>query len=244
MGTSSPKCSERLAWVRDGGLFREPRLAQAGIPHGFTSRPLGDMKHAAARRQAAGGDVLVLRQRHTTVVHAATAAWGATGRGTVPTGDGLVSAVPGLRIGVFVTDCQPLYLWDAKGLRAVGVFHAGWRGTADGMGLRAAEALSRLGVEPEDMAAAVGPHIGPCCYRVGAELAPRFRPGSLERRDGELFLELAAELKAQLVEAGVPADAVGVSADCTACGADDFYSYRRAKDSQSMLAFISVPWPA
>jgi len=175
------------------------------------------MKCPTARRQACGGDVLVLRQRHGTAIRRAALEDGVPGAQGAHDGDGWVSSVPGLRIGVFVTDCQPLYLWDDEGRRAAGVFHAGWRGTAAGIGVRAVEALASLGVPPIRMAAAVGPHIGPCCYRVGEELAPRFRPESLERRDGALYLELAAELEAQLVEAGVPRGNIALSGDCTCC---------------------------
>lgn len=191
------------------------------------------MKDPAAREKACPG-VRVQKQVHGVAVREAA---GRPSDGEPPSGDGWVVREDGPVAGVYVADCQPLFLWEA-GARVVGVFHSGWRGTADGMPGEAVRAMERIGARAERLSAAVGPHVGPCCYRVGPELRRRFRPGRLEERDGGLFLDLGSETRDQLIEAGVPAEEISVSKDCTACRAEDFFSFRRDKISRAMLAYI------
>ena len=89
-------------------------------------------------------------------------------------GDGLITATPGLLLGVQTADCLPIILVDPK-RHAVGVFHAGWRGTVKrivekGVG----EMRRRFGSSPRDLKAAIGPGIQGCCYEVGAEVREKF----------------------------------------------------------------------
>jgi len=89
-------------------------------------------------------------------------------------GDGLITATPGLLLGIQTADCLPVILVDAKRC-AVGVFHAGWRGTVKrivekGVG----EMRRRFGSRPRDLKAAIGPGIHSCCYQVGAEVREKF----------------------------------------------------------------------
>jgi polyphenol oxidase len=89
-------------------------------------------------------------------------------------GDGLITATPGLLLGIQTADCLPIILVDPK-RRAVGVFHAGWRGTVKrivekGVG----EMRRRFGSRPRDLEAAIGPGIQSCCYEVGGEVREKF----------------------------------------------------------------------
>ncbi|MFH1723210.1 MAG: polyphenol oxidase family protein [Elusimicrobiota bacterium] len=156
--------------------------------------------------------------------------------------DGIISVAPGPSVGVFVADCLPVLLWDDTG-RAVGAVHAGWRGLAAGVLQAAVDSFDGIGVAPGSLRAAVGPHIGPCCYRVGPELRPLFRTGSFSTgsfsESGGLRLDLGAEARSRLIEAGVSAGCVAVSEDCTACREEDFFSFRRDKIRRSMLALIA-----
>lgn len=187
------------------------------------------MRDPAARRAALGRDAAVMKQVHGTAVHVL--------RGPVPReGDGLVSDVPGSCIGVYVADCQPILMWDLRGM-AVGAIHAGWRSTAAGIARAAVEAMGRLGAAPDALAAAIGPHARACCYEVGPEVAERFHPESL--RGG--CLDLAAETCRQLAESGVRPENISVSDACTMCRPQDFFSYRREGRPDGMLAFIEVP---
>jgi YfiH family protein len=89
-------------------------------------------------------------------------------------GDGLITATPGLLLAIQTADCLPIILVDPK-RRAVGVFHAGWRGTVKrivekGVG----EMRLRFGSRARDLKAAIGPGIHGCCYEVGAEVREQF----------------------------------------------------------------------
>jgi YfiH family protein len=108
------------------------------------------------------------RQVHSDLIHQVTAA------DAHPTGDGLITDVPGLLLGVQTADCLPVLLVDTK-RRAVGAFHAGWRGTLKrtvekGVG----EMRRQFGSTPAHLRAAIGPGIHSCCYQVGEEVREKF----------------------------------------------------------------------
>lgn len=113
--------------------------------------------------------LVTLRQIHSDVIHFVDAK---------PehslAGDGLLTATPGLLLAIQTADCLPVVLVDGKH-RAVGVFHAGWRGTVQrivekGVG----EMHRRFGTDPGDIKAAIGPGIHGCCYEVGEEVRTKF----------------------------------------------------------------------
>jgi YfiH family protein len=89
-------------------------------------------------------------------------------------GDGLITATPGLLLGIQTADCLPIILVDPK-RRAVGVFHAGWRGTVKRIVEKGVGEMRRqFGTHPRDLKAAIGPGIQGCCYAVGAEVREKF----------------------------------------------------------------------
>ena len=227
------------SWVEKDGLLREPRL---GLRHGFTTRRSGSMKDESRRREAARllglPQPLTLKQVHGVTIHDAVE------KNAGLEGDGWLLSRPGVTVGVYAADCVPLYLWTEDG-KAAGVFHAGWRGTAKGMARAAVAAFrDRLGVPASRLSAATGPHIGACCYKVGPELEKNFSPSSISRRDGSLWLDLAAETRRQLIEAGLAPGKIGAPAPCTASNADDYFSFRRDKQDARMLALLSLErWP-
>ncbi len=90
-------------------------------------------------------------------------------------GDGLITDVPEVLIAVKTADCMPVIVVDSV-RRAIGVFHAGWRGTVQrivekGIG----EMRRQFGSDPNDILVAIGPGIGVCCYQVGDEVLEQFR---------------------------------------------------------------------
>jgi len=89
-------------------------------------------------------------------------------------GDGLITATPGLLLAIQTADCLPITLVDTKH-RAVGVFHAGWRGTVQRIVEKGVGEMFRcFGSRPRDLKAAIGPGIQGCCYEVGEEVRTRF----------------------------------------------------------------------
>ena len=90
-------------------------------------------------------------------------------------GDGMITATHGLLLGIQTADCLPVIVVDSK-RHAVGVFHAGWRGTMKrivekGVG----EMIRCFGSRPRDLKAAIGPGIQGCCYVVGDEVRTKFQ---------------------------------------------------------------------
>lgn len=197
------------------------------------------MKEAPQRDAAAAvlelPDPLLLKQVHGTIIHrAAHSANGLEGDGwTLGPGD------EGLCVAVYVADCMPLYLWTDDGKYA-GVFHAGWRGMAAGMPTKAVEALVERGAKASRLQAAFGPHIGVSAYKVGNELENSFPATSFARHGNDVFLNLDADARRQLVDAGIPPRMIGPAAPCTLSNPDAYHSFRRQKDGARMLAFLSL----
>ncbi|MGA7694583.1 MAG: peptidoglycan editing factor PgeF [Candidatus Sulfotelmatobacter sp.] len=89
-------------------------------------------------------------------------------------GDGLITATPGLLLGIQTADCLPIILVDPK-RRAVGVFHAGWRGTVKRIVEKGVGEMRRhFGSRARDLKAAIGPGVHGCCYEVGEEVRAQF----------------------------------------------------------------------
>jgi YfiH family protein len=136
-------------------------------------------------------------------------------------GDALVTALSGVPVSVRTADCYPILLADERN-HAVAAIHAGWRGTAARIVMRALEEMHRhYGTESADVYAAIGPGIGACCYEVGADVARQFGMEQAGR------IDLAAINRRLLLDAGVAADRIDVLAGCTKCDAHLFHSYRR-----------------
>jgi purine-nucleoside/S-methyl-5'-thioadenosine phosphorylase / adenosine deaminase len=115
--------------------------------------------------------VVTLRQIHSDLIHRITEI--PKNRVTLA-GDGLVTNVPGILLGILTADCLPVILVDPK-RRAVGVFHAGWRGTAKRIVEKGVGEMHRWFLsEPRDLKAAIGPGIRGCCYEVGPEVRSVF----------------------------------------------------------------------
>jgi YfiH family protein len=162
------------------------------------------------------------RQVHSPTVHRARP--GSRGE----PGDGLWSDEPGLPMLAFAADCLPVALARVDGTLALAVLHAGWRGLAEGVieaGVRA------IGGE---LAAAVGPAIGPCCYEVGPEVSALFDDDLTAA--GRLNLWEAAERA--LRRAGVGrVERVDL---CTRCHPKLFFSHRRSGRARGVQGVIGA----
>jgi len=89
-------------------------------------------------------------------------------------GDGLVTDTPELLLAVQTADCLPIILVDRK-RRAVGVFHAGWRGTVKRIAEKGVGEMRKyFKSDPRNLVAAVGPGVRGCCYEVGEEVRTKF----------------------------------------------------------------------
>lgn len=147
-----------------------------------------------------------------------------------PRCDVMITDTPGLALFMRFADCTPVLLVDPT-RRAVALAHAGWRGTLAGAAARAVQALGEtFGSRPEDLRAAIGPAIGPCCYAVGPAVLDPAR--ALYGDDPALIIpygqvthfNLWEANRRQLAAAGVCA--IEVAGVCTACHHDTYFSHR------------------
>jgi len=238
-----PKPSGDFEWVQEswGAALRCAPLARVA-PHCFSTRALrlegardDDQTSwdALARALGVGRESLVrMRQVHAAGIFEAAAGARPPARSDDwPEADIAISADASVALSVRAADCVPVLLADRRS-GAVAAVHAGWKGTAAGAVMAAVQALGwRCGSEPADIVAAVGPSIGPCCYEVGDELAPRFAVHPDAHRwfsdDAKPRLDLWRATRDQLERAGVPTRQIHVCELCTADHPELFYSYRR-----------------
>lgn len=103
-------------------------------------------------------------------------------------GDGLITKTPGVLLAILTADCLPIILVDPRHY-AVGVFHAGWRGTVKRIVEKGVGEMRRyFDSRPQELKAAIGPGIHGCCYEVGPEVRERFE--SQFAYGGKLFREI------------------------------------------------------
>jgi len=173
---------ERIPWLvhgfstRHGGSSRA--YGKASLNLGFTpndqraavTKNRGAFVAAVTRGSKRAWELTNLRQVHSDLIHCVSQA------SEHPlTGDGLITNTPGLLLAVLTADCLPVIVVDPKH-RAVGVFHAGWRGTVKrivekGVG----EMRKHFGSDPAQLRAAIGPGIRNCCYQVGPDVKDTFQ---------------------------------------------------------------------
>lgn len=206
-------------------MLKAPNLSRYGwLAHGF------------GRRDSVYPEpVTTLKQIHSGLVLEAVP----PGGDRFSEGDGLVTNARGMLVGVRTADCVPILIVDER-TRAVASVHAGWRGTAENIVAAAVrELIGRFGSKAEDLHAAVGPSIGPCCYEVGFDVARRFDTGEPERDTPEASrnIDLPGINERQLQNAGVTD--VWVARECTFCELAKYYSFRREKKHAGrMLSFV------
>lgn len=154
--------------------------------------------------------------------------------------DGVVSDVPGLYFLLTFADCVPL-LFSSPGRQVMGMAHAGWRGTALGIGPQVVRSLDQaFGIRPEEIAVGIGPSIGPCCYHVGSDVVSAFSDrGYAPVMTGAGTLDLWATNRTMLQEAGVPAGQIECLNLCTSCHRDTFFSHRADRGRTGRFALVA-----
>lgn len=221
----------------------------ADVPHGFLGRRggvsvgtvaglnvglgSGDDPAAVARNRRRAADAVLadaalvgLHQYHSAECVTVDAPWDDDHR---PRADALVTARPGILLGILTADCAPVLLADPEA-GVVGTAHAGWRGAHGGVIEAVVTAMEALGARRARIAAALGPCIGQNSYEVGDDFRAQFgadddrffAPG----RPGHWQFDLAGYAAARLAEAGI-GQVTRLDLD-TYPDAERFYSYRRS----------------
>jgi polyphenol oxidase len=208
--------------------------------------------------------LVALKQIHSDAIHIFR-----TAPRHACSGDASATNQAGLLLAVQTADCVPILLVDPK-QRAVAAIHAGWRGT---LGRITQKTVGRMQLEfaslPQDLLAAIGPSIGPCCYEVGADFVPKFTAQFAdaseyfdEAHSGEepnplqwlnmappghqpppkpVHLDLRKANRSQLLAAGLRTQNIFESNLCTGCRTDLFFSYRKGgTDSGRLLSVVGI----
>jgi YfiH family protein len=164
-------------------------------------------------------------------------------------GDAIVTADMGVYLSMRFADCAPILLHDPV-RRAVGLAHAGWRGTLKNVaGSTVKTMVSELGCSADNIMAVVGPAIGPCCYQVGEDVIRAaeavFPSGSVSgtgaslfnrRNGGRAYFDLWEANRQQLKAAGV--GRVAIAGLCTACHTDQFFSHRAERGKTGRFGVV------
>jgi len=246
---------ERYKWLRHGFSIRSNGTSRV---YGGSTLNLGWTKEddpaavAENRRQfvqAINGErgpsaLVTLRQIHSATVHRVKEEDGAlegklqTAEGkAVLEGDGLITDQPAVLLAVGTADCVPVLVVDIE-KRVVAAYHAGWRGTAAQIVEQGIATMrEEYGTRVEDLMAAIGPGIGPCCYTIGEEVrnafSQRFRYADclFHQRESRAYLNLWEANRQQLLHAGLTNRQIAVVAECSACTRDEngnlrYFSHR------------------
>jgi polyphenol oxidase len=247
--TLSPWQSELLSsipGVAHGLTRRVEGLGRAHGNIGFSAPRDRDDAWAMRRRWCAAmglepEHLVALGQIHGRDVHIATGAQ--AGHGARPgstqigLGDALVTNQIGPVLMTLHADCQPVLIVDPGAGRrgpAVGVAHAGWRGTAANIvGATLAVMIAAFGTRADDIHVVLGPAIGRCCYDVGEDVVEAWRQTAGADADEALTTDgqrhqfsLTAANALLLSRAGVRAANMDASGICTKCDGDRWFSHR------------------
>lgn len=248
----------------------------AGIPeiaHGFSTRVGGvssapfdslnfsltrdDNKANVARNyrvfcSAFGFDpasVVLINHEHGTNVLRVDRSFAGRGlvREPLPYCDGLITDDPTVTLFTLHADCSCVYIYDREH-HAIGIAHAGWKGTFRRVGQIMAEKMAdEFGTKPEDAVAAIGPCICRDCFEVdesiGEDFAREFDFDGIRKagKPGKAYVDIEAALAIQLLDAGVRPENMSIMGLCTYERRDLFYSYRRDRESAgAMIGFMKL----
>jgi YfiH family protein len=207
--------------------------ALAGLNVGYGSKDdraaIDENRRLAVAALLSHAELATVHQVHSADVVQVDRAWPQDER---PRADAMVTARPGVLLGILTADCAPVLFADHSAV-VVGAAHAGWRGALAGVTDATIAAMERLGARRENIHAAVGPCIAQASYEVDEAFRARFvdadsgnarffMPGPA----GKPHFDLEAYVVHRLIAAGI--DEVEALHLDTYAGADRFYSYRRA----------------
>ena len=194
------------------------------------AKAVAENRHRIAKTLAPdmgdGARLVSLSQIHSAIVHTLPA-WEERREG-----DAMVTATPGLALGILTADCAPVLLADPKA-KVIGAAHAGWKGALGGVLEATLDAMEKLGALRDRINAAIGPCISQPNYEVGWEFRDRFLEQGLRQRrffipsdkEGHYRFDLAGYAAHRLTAAGVGSvEMLGV---CTYPPENGFYSFRR-----------------
>ena len=165
--------------------------------------------------------------------------------------DGLITNIPDTPLVTVHADCVPLYFYDPVN-KAIGLSHAGWRGTAGLIALNTVKMMQEVfKTDPCNIIAAIGPSICPECYEVGAEAAEVFKTEfheiceiseilkpHKENIPGKYMLDLQKANKFVMTYAGIKEENIFMTDICTKCNSELLFSHRAHGDRRGLMAAV------
>jgi YfiH family protein len=246
-----------------GGLpcYRSPLLAAfPEVSHGFFTRKGGvspEPFHSLNLSFTVGDqEPLVVQNRHlvqqalglnglvsATQVHGHQESLVTTANAApheeIPDADILLTGQSGLGLLIKQADCQAVMLYDPVRRVAANV-HAGWRGQVGNILKEAVTRLQeRCGCRPQDLIAALGPSLGPCCAEF-RHYQEEFPPEMWRYQVQPTYFDLWALSRDQLLAAGLRPEKIDIAGVCTRCRREEFFSYRRDRITGRQGAVIGL----
>lgn len=217
------------------GFFTRKGGASSGIFAGLNCGPgSSDQAEVVAINRARVAEAMGVAPDHLITldqVHSAEVVHVTAPFAERPRADAMVTATPGIALGVLTADCQPVLFADA-GAGVIGAAHAGWRGTRDGVLEAAVEGMVALGARRDRIAAVIGPTISQPAYEVGPEFFETFTDDDrgtarffIAGQNGRYLFDLPAFGLSRLRAAGV--GLAEWTRHCTYRDSERFFSYRR-----------------
>lgn len=160
--------------------------------------------------------------------------------------DGLMTATPGVTLVVFSADCLPVLLYDPV-RKVVAAVHSGWRGTVAGVVPKAVQRMCDVyGSRAEDILAAIGPGISQCCFETHEDvpnaLMAAVSSAALQyiqiKENGKFAVDLKGINTYRLEQSGLLREHIEVSADCTGCLTDKYWSHRKMGNNRGSMAAV------
>ncbi|MFZ5453652.1 MAG: peptidoglycan editing factor PgeF [Thermodesulfobacteriota bacterium] len=225
-------------FTRLGGVSPKP-YQSLNLSFGVGDQGPLVMKNRDLVQQALGLNGLV----SATQVHGCRASLVTAGKNAadteIPDADILFTQQPGLGLMIKQADCQAVMLYDPVRRVAANV-HCGWRGQVAGILQKAVTRLQKsCGCLPQDLVAALGPSLGPCCAEFRnfhREFPPEFWPYQVK----PTYFDLWALSRDQLLAAGLQPHKIEIAGVCTRCRGEEFFSYRRDRLTGRQGAVIAL----
>lgn len=229
-----PSLMRHAISTRVGGVSRHPHQTM-NISYKVSDEPLRVEENRQLLSQSLEMDIhraVHLTQVHSDKVFKLDNSNLPPGGQPLGQGDALITHLPHVPLFILVADCLPILFYDPTH-KAIGLAHAGWRGTAAQIAVKTLQAMTEsYGTAPTDVRIVLGPAIGPCCYEVGPDVQENFHSAAyadaILEQSGKAHWKLnIPEANArQLLEAGVEEDHLIRSNLCTVNHIDLFFSHR------------------
>ncbi len=218
-----------VAFIGDARMDFQPTDFDSSLTQAqrdYLSQECGqDIPQVFWRKQVHGDDILVAKNSVSSC-HGC------------PDADAYITHQKNLPIAIRTADCVPVLLFDPT-KPAVGVVHAGWKGTVKEITYKTVLRMIEIfGSQVKDIQAVLGPAIQPCCYEVGEEFHQYF-PQEIIDRAGKLYVDVTKNNYKQLLKAGLKKENIYNSGICTCCNVK-YPSFRRDADKSGRMISLMM----